>query len=167
MLGWMIVGVALAGDPCPIDFRVSNLGPLSKAGAVPLEEDGIWKHLIGWLGSEDCVNADTKTAKDGKLPVEDGSSGGLAVWRLQELLIDDSGAFRCDDAHEPLAALSAIDRSAHVIYQRGTRRTLLTTAGWQTICVNNVDLQKGGDPLIEKLWKGATAKVVENRYANP
>jgi hypothetical protein len=158
-----IVAAAFAGDPCPIDFRVSNLGPLPKDGAVPIEQDTIFSRLVTWLGSQDCVSVSVVTPKEDVLPLVNG--GGLQVWRLQALLTDKAGAFRCTDAHTVMAALSAVPESGHVIYQRGTRRVLLTTASWGTMCMDTTALET--DAGLKSLWDGATKAVVADRHANP
>jgi hypothetical protein len=155
-----------AGDPCPIDFRVSNLGPLSKPGAVPIAEDAVFTALTKHLANADCVTVTVAKAANHTLPLAP-SGEGLQTWRLQELLMDDKGSFRCEDAHTVLVALSAVAETGHVIYQRGTRRVLLTTAGWGTTCMEASALEAGGPAAIAKFWDGATGKLVQYRYDNP
>lgn len=163
----LFTAVARAGDPCPIDFRVSNLGPLDKEGAVAIADDAVFARLVTWLGQAECTSVTVAKADQGVLPLGDPGSAGLRTWRLQALLMDDKGGFRCDDAHVALAALSAVPDSGHVIYQRGTRRVLLTAAGWGTACMDLSALESGGDAALEKLWTGATGKLVKDRHDNP
>ena len=92
----------------------------------------------------------------------------LQTWVLQSLLVDKKRAFRCDDAHERLAALSAFPQNATVVYQRGRRRVLLTTARWQTVCVPiSAFTGKARKSGVTRLWRGATGKVVKDRHDNP
>lgn len=159
----LLVGAALAGDPCPISFRLSNLGPLPKEGAVPIEQDKVFDRLVAMLGKAECTEVTVVKPAGDLLPV--GGTGGLQVWRLQELLMDKAGAFRCTDAHTVMVALSAVPESGHVIYQRGTRRVLLTTAGWGTVCMDTSALET--DAGVQALWDGATKALVADRHANP
>lgn len=164
----LLVAAAVAGDPCPIDFRVSNLGPLSKPDQVAIADDPIYAALKAWSQSAECLAVTWVDAQAGFLSLDPGAQDreDLQVWRLQELLLDAQGSFRCDDAHEALAALSAVEMSGHVIYQRGTRRTLLAAAGSQTVCLDNASLEAGGE-AIQRLWEGATGAIVADRHANP
>jgi len=160
-----LVAAALAGDPCPIDFRLSNLGPLDKPDAVPVEQDKIFQDLRTFVEKKECTHATFAVADGGQLPL--GVDSYLYTWKLQSLLMDDAGGFRCKDAHEVLTALSALPHTAVVFYQRGTRRVLLTTAGWGTACMDIAELEKGGETSLQKLWDGATGKRVRDRHDNP
>ena len=166
LLAALAVAPAVAGDPCPIDFRVSNLGPLSKPGAVSIQEDAVFTALTKHLSRAECATVSVHGATDNVLPLGK-SADGLATWRLQELLVDGAGSFRCEDAHTVLIALSAVPETGHVIYQRGTRRVLLTTAGWGTACMDVAELEAGGEAAVTKLWEGATGKLVQWRHDNP
>jgi hypothetical protein len=162
-----LTAIALAGDPCPMTFRISNLGPLAKEGAVGPADDAVYKALVAFAERQDCAQITTVVAVDGALPITANTTDGLGTWRLQELLVDGGGAFRCADAHVGLSALSAVPEVGHLIYQRGTRRVLLSTAAWGTACMDVAALESGGDAALAKLWAEATGALVKWRYENP
>ncbi len=168
LAAWLGLSLAYAGDPCPIDFRLTNLGPLDKPGAVPIEEDKIFQDLRAFVEKSECTTVEVALSDAGTVPLgKEGENVNLQGWRLQQLLMDSEGGFRCKDAHEVLIALSATNHTGFVVYQRGTRRVLLTTAGWGTVCMDTTELEKGGEAALKKLWDGATGKLVKDRHDNP
>jgi hypothetical protein len=123
----------------------------------------VFERLVAVVGQAECTELTVVKASDGTLPL--GGGGGLSTWRLQELMMDKAGAFRCTDAHTAMAALSAVPESGHLLYQRGTRRVLLTTAAWGTVCLDTSALET--EAGVRALWSGATKALVADRHANP
>ena len=157
---------AQAGDPCPIQLTVINLGPLGGSkNQIAAEKDEVFKALIKHGLRSECIEIKTMIPKNGYYKL---GKMELRAWSLQTLLTDKKRAFRCKDAHNSLAALAAFSGDGTVIYQRGSRRVLLSTAGWQTTCVALSELTgKNANTGLAKLWDGATKKVISDRHANP
>lgn len=159
---------AWAGDPCPIEFRLVNLGPndfpwVQKPIAV--KDDEVYQRLVAHLKSAECTEVTSiDVADDGYLKLGKEPKSWLRVWRIREQLLKGKD-FRCDDAHTGLAALGALGDGGVVFYQRGTRRVLLTTAGWDTVCVPVDELKTKAD--VAKLWEKGTHRYVADRHANP
>lgn len=167
----LALSAALAGDPCPIQFRVTDLGPLPWASA-PAATDPVWDALVAHVGKADCVEARTVRAREGKVSL--GGQSFLWSEGVQTRLVDANKAYRCSNAHEHLAALTAVVRDGHwvdgdVFYQRGSRRVMLTTLGWGTVCVPLSELEdpKTGAAAVAKMWEASTAKLVQYRHDNP
>ena len=154
-----------AGDPCPIPFTVLNLGPLGGAkDPIPAKKDEIFQALIKYAKNSDCV--ELSIFQPEKHYIELGKTE-LQPWRIQELL-KKKNVFRCKDAHKAVEALSAFAGDGTLIYQRGRRRVLLTSAGSQTHCVDISELTgKNKEAAFKSLWEGATKEIITYRFANP
>lgn len=167
---WLLVTAALAGDPCPIDFRLTDLGHFT--WSEPRTADPVWDALVARLSKAECTTVRTTRAKDGRIPL--GGQSYLDVATVQSLLVTDQRAYRCDDAHIATRPLAAVVRdgtwvSGDVLYQRGARRVMLTAIGWGTVCVPLAELEdpKTREAALTRLWDGATATLVSDRHANP
>ena len=156
---------AFAGDPCPIKFTVLNLGPLGGAkDPIPANKDEIFQALVNYAKKSDCI--ELSIFQPEKYDIELGKTQ-LQTWKIQELL-KKKNVFRCKDAHKAVEALSAFAGDGTLIYQRGRRRVLLTSAGSQTRCIG-LDKLKGKkkDDALKTLWDGATKAIITDRYQNP
>ncbi|MCP4500709.1 MAG: hypothetical protein GY822_12180 [Deltaproteobacteria bacterium] len=83
-------------------------------------------------------------------------------------LLDEEKSYRCKDAHKNLKWLGnlRVDGEAiNMVYQRGTRRVMLSLAGWDTVCMDLRNLHD--DKGLLKLWNGATKRFIKDRHDNP
>lgn len=163
-----------AGDPCPISFRITDLGPLPWSKAKSVKKDPVLESLIKHAAKQECTVLTSRRA-EAEIHLGKGEwAPYLDVATLQSLLVDQKKAFRCEDAHVALAALKALVEpkmayTGEVFYQRGKRRILLVSPGWGTACAPLTELQdkQKGPALIKAMWEKVSKGFSNYRHANP
>jgi|GEM_PF-1610436 len=167
LLATLSAPAAVAGDPCPIDFGVVNLGKFNWDKKTPTK-DPLFRKLLAQANHDGCAHVVSRSNDTDGWKVNLGKGVDLATDLKYTAILDEKKAFRCKDAHvvlKPLANVLVDGVPLNVVYQRGSRRILIAVIGWGTTCVDIKDLKTDAD--FKKLWVKATKKYVDDRYANP
>jgi len=174
-LGLLAPSPAMAGDPCPIDIGVVDLGV--PEWAKPELRDRVAKgdpllaRMVRLASKLDCSNVSLQPAVDGKIGLqlhEEVDEARMAVEYVKGKLVDRQRQFRCSQAARDVKYLSATaTHSGAVLFYRGHSRILLVSPGWKSLCVTASKADRMTDAQVVALWKQVTGPLVKDRHDNP
>lgn len=86
---------------------------------------------------------------------------------LERAIFTKGRGFRCKDAHKRLSKVGFSRGDIAVV--RGSRRVLLASVGWKTVCVRAADYdgKKASSKRLKKLLQKVTDPYVSDRFENP
>jgi hypothetical protein len=165
----------MAGDPCPIDFAVVDLGVPDWAKPELRERvkngDPLLARMVRLAGRLDCTEVSLAPPRDGAIALElyeKVDDARMALDHVKRKLVDKKRQFRCAEAARDLKYLAAISQhNGAILYYRGHTRILLVSPGWKSLCVSSAAADKMSDRQLVALWNQLTGPLVAHRHANP